>query len=59
MYFTYEILYTFVENCDRQTDRPTDRPTKLGTEAPSPELKNSLFIREDLRIVLYPWLFKI
>ena len=25
---------------DRQTDRQTDRPTKLGTEAPSPELKN-------------------
>ena len=22
------------------TDRQTDRPTKLGTEAPSPELKN-------------------
>ena len=24
---------------DRRTDRQTDRPTKLGTEAPSPELK--------------------
>ena len=27
----------FVENCDS----PTDGPTKLGTEAPSPELKNA------------------
>ena len=29
---------------DRRTDRPTDRPTKLGTEAPSPELKNEYFV---------------
>ena len=24
------------------TDRPTDRPTKLGTKAPSPELKKHM-----------------
>ena len=34
--FACRIFHTFVENCDRQTDRMT----KLGTEAPSPDLKN-------------------
>ena len=41
----------FVENCDR----PTDGPTKLGTEAPSPELKKleHLYFSNMLRKILF------
>ena len=41
-YLLREIFYTRCRKLwqtDRQTDGQTDRPTKLGTEAPSPELK--------------------
>ena len=36
---------------DRPTDRQTDRPTKLGTEAPSPELKKK--VNQYLAVYLY------
>ena len=51
MYFTYEIFYTFVENCFRPTDRPTD---KARTEAPSPELKKKSSVQTNIE----PWLEK-
>ena len=36
---------------DRPTDGWTDRPTKLGTEAPSPELKKLIIEAVGLRKV--------